>query len=77
MDFLITPLTQEQHQELKSMTSQAPEYYGSIVKDFQKNVKAYRDHNIYGIGTFFSKDVFDLARYYEYIVLKKLLEESN
>lgn len=77
MDFLITPLTQEQYNELSSMKSESPSIYASIVKSFQKDVRAYRDHGIYGIGAFFSNDVYDLARYYEYIVLKKLLEKSN
>ena len=70
MDWLITPLSQEQLQELNTMKNESPSYYKKIVSSFEKNVKAYRDHNIYGIGTYFSKDVFDLARYYEYQIFK-------
>jgi len=77
MDWLITPLSQEQLQELNSMVSQAPLLYVKIVTSFEKNVRAYRDHNIYGIGTYFGKDVFDLARYYEYHMLKHNLVESE
>lgn len=77
MDWLITPLTKEQLQELNSMVSQSPLLYVNIVSFFEKNAKAYRDHNIYGIGTYFSKDLFDLARYYEYHMLKHNLVESE
>ena len=56
MDWLITPLSQEQLQELKSMKNESPSYYKKIVSSFEKNVRAYRDYDIYGIGMYFSKD---------------------
>jgi hypothetical protein len=70
MDWLITPLSQEQLQELKSMKNESPSYYKKIVSSFEKNVRAYRDYDIYGIGMYFSKDIWQLARYYEYQIFK-------
>jgi hypothetical protein len=52
------------------MKNESPSYYKKIVSSFEKNVRAYRDYDIYGIGMYFSKDIWQLARYYEYQIFK-------
>lgn len=71
MSLEITPLTKEQLNEWKQLRSQNPEYYAQLSDFFKSNVKAYREHNIYGIGSYFSNDVWQLARYFEYQLMKK------
>ena len=73
----ITPLTQEQLVELSELKKQNPDFYKQIFDLFQANVKAYRKYNIYGIGTDFSKDVWQLARYFEYKIMKKSCTPVN
>lgn len=70
MSMEITPLTQEQLTELETLKSQQPKLTKKLESYFNKNARAYRDHNIYGIGLYFSRDVWQLARYFEYQQLK-------
>lgn len=70
MSMEITPLTQEQLTELETLKSEQPKLAKKLVSYFNKNARSYPNYNIYGIGSYFSKDIWQLARYFEYQQLK-------
>jgi hypothetical protein len=63
-------LTPEQMSELNQMKEANEKLYNKITKKFYKEVKAYRGYGYYAIGSLICSDIFDLARQYEYQMLK-------
>jgi len=72
---MITPnLTPEQKAELEVLRNAHPSVLKQIEKIFNKEARYYEKYNIYGMYTFYNKDIYELARIYEYAYLKSVDE---
>ena len=68
-------LTPEQMLEFNDMKKANEELYNKVTKKFRKEVRAFRAYGYYGIGQFICNDIYELARHYEYKMLKLNLQK--